>query len=122
MGEGVESFLEVSDGMGLESGTDFWVDARDEADEVFIFFEFFSDKRDGEAVEEVSEDEAVSVRVRVEEVLSDKGEVRGTDFVWLTFGKIDLAELVGELEMIWHRGRGESGKIGLAGQEGYLRR
>ena len=86
------------------------MDAGDEADEGFIFFEGFGDLRDGDAVEELGEDVAVSDRVGIEEILGDLGEVGGADFVGLNFLGEDGAEFLGELEMIWHVGEVQCGR------------
>jgi hypothetical protein len=99
VGEGVERFLEVSDGIGLGGLTDFWVDAADESDEVKGLFGAFSGEMDGKAVEEGGEDFAVGLRVKIEEGLGVTAEGRVFEFFGLTFLGKDLAELISELEM-----------------------
>jgi hypothetical protein len=107
----VKGFLEVGDGMGLGGVTDFWVDSGDESDEVFIGFEFFSGIGNGLAVKEIGKDTAVSERGRGEEVLGLGGEGGGKEFFWLAFVLVDLAEILGELEIIWHGWRWEFGTM-----------
>lgn len=65
-GELDEGLFEVGNGMGAISLADFWVKARDEADEVRFGVGSFSGFLDRDAVEEGFEDKAVSEGVLVE--------------------------------------------------------